>query len=231
MAELKTPRHIAIIMDGNRRWAAREGVSVDEGHRAGYQTLRQTATAIFDRGVPILSVYAFSTENWQRGQEEVGGLMKLLRFVLKSEVKSYYQKEGIRLLMSGSREGVAADILKGIDKAVAQTKDNQRGTLNVCFNYGGRADLVGAAKKLVSDGVAADAVDEATFSSRLSTAGLPDVDLLIRTSEYRLSGFLPWESTYAEIFFLPDLLWPDFSKEHLDLALQFYKTRQRRFGT
>lgn len=225
----EVPAHIGIIMDGNRRWAKQRGLSTMEGHQAGYEALKRTAERALDRGVKELSVFAFSTENWKRAKEEVDGLMDLFRWIMKEQINDLHEKN-IRVRVLGSPEGVPEDLSDSIEAAEARTQDNTRGTLNVLFNYGGRRDIIEAVSKIVSHDIAPEEVTEDTVSRHLVTAGMRDLDLLMRTSEYRLSGFLPWESIYAEIYFRPDLLWPDFNEAELDEAISFYQQRQRRFG-
>lgn len=227
---MDVPAHIAIIMDGNRRWASRHDKATIEGHKAGFEALKQTSERALELGVQELSVFAFSAENWKRSQEEVAGLLDLLRHVMDTRLEELHE-QNIRIRVVGSRNGVSEDLQASFDHAEAKTKDNDRGTLNVLFNYGGRGDIVEAVSRLVArEGVSPEDIDEQLVSDHLSTAGMRDVDLLIRTTEYRLSGFLPWETVYAEIYFQPDVLWPDFDGEELEKAIQFYNQRQRRFG-
>lgn len=226
---MDVPAHIGIIMDGNRRWAKDRGLSTMEGHQAGVDALKRTAERALDRGVQELSVFAFSTENWKRTQEEVSGLMDIFRWVFNDQVDELHEKN-IRMRVVGSREGVPDDLLKSIDAAEEKTKDNTRGVLNLLFNYGGRRDITEAVSRIVKRGVDPEDVTEDTVSESLATQGMRDVDLLIRTTEFRLSGFLAWETVYAEICFQPDVMWPDYGKDTLDEAIQFYQQRQRRFG-
>lgn len=226
---MDVPAHIGIIMDGNRRWAKDRGLSTMEGHQAGVDALKRTAERALDRGVQELSVFAFSTENWKRTQEKVSGLMDIFRWVFNDQVDELHEKN-IRMRVVGSREGVPDDLLKSIDAAEEKTKDNTRGVLNLLFNYGGRRDITEAVSRIVKRGVDPEDVTEDTVSESLATQGMRDVDLLIRTTEFRLSGFLAWETVYAEICFQPDVMWPDYGKDTLDEAIQFYQQRQRRFG-
>lgn len=225
-----TPQHVGIIIDGNRRWAKLRGKSVLEGHARGYKALIAIAKAVYNRGIKELSAYVFSTENWQRSKQEVEDLMNLVRLILKNDVKQLH-KNNIRVRVSGIKANLPPDILQLIQEAITQTKHNTKGVLNLCFNYGGRADIVEAVKKLVKAGKRPEEIDEKAFAGALSTAGMSDVDLVIRTSESRLSNFLPWESVYAELYFLLDKTWPDFTEQDLDEALNFYAARHRRFGT
>ena len=225
------PAHVGIIMDGNRRWAQQHGQPAIEGHRAGFEALKRTAERALDQGVQELSVFAFSSENWRRSREEVEGLFDLCRWVLKNQIDELH-RQNIRVRVLGSRVDVPEDLHEQFTAAESQTASNDRGVLNILFNYGGRQDLVEAIRDMLRrDDLAAEEVDENVVSQHLATSGMRDVDLLIRTTEYRLSGFLPWESVYAEVYFQPDVLWPDFDGDELDKALEFYGQRQRRFGT
>lgn len=223
------PGHVGVIVDGNRRWAKSRGIPVLEGHRKGYQLLKDAADWLFERGVKELSAFIFSTENWNRSAQEVSDLMDLTRWVLKNEVEQMHKKN-IRVRVSGLRSHVAEDILKLIDDVVEKTKHNTKGVLNLCFNYGARADIVNAAKKLIDGGTSATDINEGTFARELSTSGMADVDMVIRTSEQRLSNFLLWESAYAELYFLPEKLWPDMREQDFSEALAWYGGRKRRFG-
>jgi undecaprenyl diphosphate synthase len=223
------PQHVAIIMDGNRRWAQQRGLSSKEGHKAGYETLKTTAEEAFSRGVAYITVYAFSTENWSRADDEVGYLMGLMAWVATEEAKEFHAK-GIRIRVLGSRERLARSLCKSIQAMEDLTEHNTKGTMNVCFNYGGRSDLVAAIQRLIADGVNPSDIDEARVAGALATAGIPDPDLVIRTSgEERMSNFLVWESAYSELYFT-DTLWPDFDAAELDRALAAYAERKRNFG-
>jgi undecaprenyl diphosphate synthase len=227
------PAHIAIIMDGNGRWAVRRGLPRAAGHRAGREAVRRTVEACREVGVPVLTLYAFSTENWRRPREEVGALMDLLREAIIAEAEELH-RNGIRLRLSGEIEYVPAEIRTELERAVALTACNQALVLNMALNYGGRAELVRAARRIAMEvaagRLAPEAIDEDTVAAHLYTAGLPDPDLLIRTgSEQRLSNFLLWQSAYTEFCFL-DTYWPDFGREHLVAAIAEYQRRRRRFG-
>jgi undecaprenyl diphosphate synthase len=223
------PHHIGIIMDGNGRWAREHGLLRLEGHRAGTENIRRVLEACGEYGVKIVTIYAFSTENWQRPLEEVRGLMKILEGVLEREVESLH-REGVKLRHIGELEGLSDSLREAVLNAIELTKDNDRLTLNVAFNYGGRSEIVRGARKLVEMNVDPSDVDEELFSQYLYTAGLPDPDLIIRTGgEMRLSNFLIWQSAYAEYYSTPTY-WPDFDKEELYRALQAYAKRDRRFG-
>ena len=230
---LRIPTHVAIIMDGNGRWAAARGLPRVAGHRAGRDAVRRTIEACRELGVSVLTLYAFSTENWRRPRDEVGALMDLLRESIIAEAEELH-RNGIRLRLSGDVESIAPEIRRELDRAVALTFDNQALILNMALNYGGRAELVRAVRWIAAEAAAArlapEAIDEGVIAAHLYTAGLPDPDLLIRTgSEQRLSNFLLWQSAYTEFFFL-DAYWPDFGREHLVAAIAEYQQRQRRFG-
>jgi undecaprenyl diphosphate synthase len=223
------PRHIGIIMDGNGRWAQEHGLPRLEGHRAGTENIRRVLEACGEYGIKIVTIYAFSTENWQRPLEEVRGLMRILKGVLEQEVEKLH-REGVQLRHIGELEGLSDSLREAVLNAIELTKDNDRLTLNVAFNYGGRAEIVRGARKLVEKNVDPAEVDEELFSRCLYTAGLPDPDLVIRTGgEMRLSNFLIWQSAYAEYYSTPTY-WPDFDKEELYKALRAYAQRDRRFG-
>lgn len=222
-------RHLAIIMDGNRRWAKEKGLPSLQGHTAGYDTLKKIGDACLARGIEVLSVFAFSTENWKRTQEEVGYLMDLLEKGLRNELNEF-QRKGLRIRVLGRREGLRPSVLEAIQIAEDQTAKNTKATLCICLNYGGRLEIVDAVKKLVADGVPADQIDEAAVASRLYWPDMPEPDLIIRTSgEERLSGFLLWESAYSELYWT-QTHWPDFDEAELDKALEAFAARQRRYG-
>jgi undecaprenyl diphosphate synthase len=223
------PAHIAIIMDGNGRWANSRGLPRVAGHRAGTDNLRRVIESCVEFGVKVLTIYAFSTENWERPQEEVKGLMTILEDVIDRELAELH-RNGVQLRHIGRLEGLSPFLQKKVQQAMELTRDNQRLILNVAFNYGGRDELVCAVRSILRDGVTADAVDETLISKYLYTAGLPDPDLVIRTSgEQRTSNFLIWQSAYAEWYF-PPVYWPDFNKEELRKALWEFSRRDRRFG-
>jgi len=223
------PTHVGIIMDGNGRWAAVRGLPRLAGHRAGTENLRRTLEASVEFGIKILTIYAFSTENWQRPDSEVQGLLGILEQMLKREVKNLH-RNGVRLRHLGRTEGLSPGLQEEIGKAIDLTRDNTRITLNVAFNYGGRTEIVDACRRLLADKVGPTQVDEALLSSYLYTAGQPDPDLIIRTAgEMRLSNFLVWQAAYAEYYCTPTY-WPNFDKEELRKALLAYGQRKRRFG-
>jgi undecaprenyl diphosphate synthase len=224
----KIPQHIAIIMDGNGRWARSRGLPRIAGHRAGTENLRRVIESCVEFGVKILTIYAFSTENWERSNEEVAGLMAILEDVIDRELAELH-RNGVQLRHIGRLEGLSPSLQKKVREAIGLTRNNRRLILNVAFNYGGRDELV-CVRKILRDGVPADAIDEKLITQYLYTAGLPDPDLMIRTSgELRTSNFLVWQSAYAEWYF-PPVFWPDFGKEELRKALWEYSRRERRFG-
>lgn len=228
----KGPRHVALIMDGNGRWAERRGLPRVMGHREGVQALRRTIKAAPDFGIRCLTVFGFSTENWSRPADEVSDLMGLVRAFVGSDLKRL-EAAGVRIRILGRRKGLPSDIAAIVDRAEAQTAHNTGFLLQVAFNYGGRADLVDAAQRLVDQaraGQFAGDVTEDDLGAGLSTAGAPPVDLIVRTSgEQRLSNFLLWEAAYAELVF-QDILWPDYGAEALSEAVALYGNRERRFG-
>lgn len=227
------PSHVAIIMDGNGRWATREGVSRSKGHRKGAEAVRGAIEGAADSGVKYLTLYAFSSENWNRPEEEVGDLMALLRLYLKKEVQSLH-KEGVRLRVIGRRERLSGDIRQMIEDAEELTRSNTRLTLVIALSYGAREEIVEAAKAIAASVAAGrealETIDEERFSRALYTHDIPDPDLIIRTSgEQRLSNFLMWQAAYSEFLFTP-VLWPDFTKEHFIDAVEAFKGRDRRYG-
>ncbi len=226
MADSLTPHHIAIVMDGNGRWANKRFLPRIAGHKQGVDSLKRCAKACDARGVRVLTVFAFSSENWQRPTEEVSGLMDLFALALAREVPQL-KADGVQLRFIGDRQGLSTRVLNGIKQAEADTADNRRLVLNVCFNYGGRWDIVQAAAKLAEQGVP---VTEQALSRVMALAHVPDPDLVIRTGgELRISNFLLWQSAYAEFEFV-DTLWPDFDEAALDAAIASYAARERRFG-
>jgi undecaprenyl diphosphate synthase len=226
---MTTVRHLAIIPDGNRRWAKANGLPTLEGHRRGYDKIKEVGLRCLELGIPMLTVFAFSTENWKRSEEEVSYLMGLLRHALEKDVE-FYLKEGIRLHVLGRREELSAELRRAIDEAETKTAGGDRGQINICLNYGGRAEIVAAVKRLLAEGAKAEEISEESFAQKLWTAGIPDPDLIIRTSgERRLSGFLTWESAYSELLFV-EPHWPAFDDAALDAALADFADRERRFG-
>ena len=225
----QVPRHIGIIMDGNGRWARRHGRPVSFGHRQGVRAIKRVLQACEDLGVHALSIYAFSTENWTRPRAEVRALMRLFHETMQREIDEMHRR-GVRIVVSGRREELSARMRARIEEAMARTAGNKNGVLNVCLNYGGRAEIVDAARSLIQDGAAAGDVDEAAISARMYQPDLPDPDLIIRTAgEHRVSNFLLWQGAYAEIV-VSETLWPDFGEEELKAAIAEYASRVRRFG-
>ncbi len=226
MPEIK---HIAIIMDGNRRWARENGLPPFEGHRRGYDKMKDVGEWCIKRGIKTMTVYAFSTENWNRSADEVNYLMELLYRAVTVEVDEF-MKRGIRLKIIGSRERLSPKMVQAIAAAEERTKSNDQGTLNICLNYGGRLEIVDAVKKLMAQGASAEQITEQAISENIWLAGQPEPDLIIRTSgEQRLSGFLTWESVYSELLFV-SCHWPAFSEADLDAAIAEFNRRTRRFG-
>ena len=230
---MTTPEHVAIIMDGNGRWAKARSLPRVAGHRAGVEALRKTVRAAADMGIAWLTVYAFSSENWSRPKSEVSDLMGLLKLFIRRDLAELHQS-GVKVKVIGEREGLAPDIAALLEEAESLTAANSALNLVIAFNYGGRDEIVRAARR-IADAAArgdlpGDAVTPEIFARYLDTAGIPDPDLVIRTSgEQRMSNFLPWQSAYSELVFLP-CYWPDFTREHLAEALRQYTARERRFG-
>jgi undecaprenyl diphosphate synthase len=223
------PRHVAIIMDGNGRWARQRGFPRQAGHRAGTENIRRVIEHFAEREVKYLTLFAFSTENWVRPRAEVNALMRLLGRVIDRELKALHAN-GVRLVHAGCLDPLAADLQQRVRDAIELTKENDRLTLCLAFNYGGRAEILEAVRGLVRDGVRPEEISEDLFASYLRTAGLPDPDLIIRTAgEMRLSNFLIWQAAYAE-YYATDVLWPDFDEAEVDCALEAYASRIRRFG-
>jgi undecaprenyl diphosphate synthase len=225
----KIPTHVAIIMDGNGRWATKRGLPRNEGHRAGVENMRPVLEGAVEFGVKVLTVYAFSTENWGRPDDEVRGLLGIFEDVITREVAELH-KNGVKLRHLGKLAGISDHFKEAVQNAIELTKNNNRITLNIAFNYGGRAEILNVIRRMIADGVTPDQVNEKLFESYLYTTGLPDPDLIVRTAgEMRLSNFLIWQAAYAEYYSTPTL-WPDFDKEQLYLALVAFSQRQRRFG-
>ncbi len=223
------PAHIAIIMDGNGRWAAAKRLPRMAGHRAGTENLRRIITACVELGVKHLTIYAFSTENWKRPTDEVQGLMQILADVLQKEIDELHEK-GVRICHIGRLEGLTPELREQIINAVRLTQANEQLVLNVAWNYGGRDEIVHALQEIVRSGLAPDEVTEEVIAQHLFTTASPDPDLVIRTSgEMRTSNFLLWQSAYAEWYFT-ETLWPDFNKKALEEAIAAYNQRSRRFG-
>lgn len=220
------PHHIAVVMDGNGRWASKRFLPRLAGHKRGVDSLRRCAKACIDRGVGVLTVFAFSSENWNRPADEVSGLMELLAMALSREVPQMH-KDGVRIHFVGEKSGLSDKVQAGLAQAEAFTASNAKLVLNVCFNYGGRWDIAQAAAALAARG---EAITEASLHTAMGLAHVPDPDLVIRTGgEMRISNFLLWQAAYSEFYF-SDRLWPDFDEAALDEAIAAYGARERRFG-
>lgn len=225
-SEALVPHHVAIVMDGNGRWANKRYMPRLVGHRQGLAALRRCVAACLDRGVRVLTVFAFSSENWNRPEDEVSGLMGLMGMALTREVPKLHEA-GVRVYLIGDRDSLKSKLRDGLTQAEELTRDNERLILNVCFNYGGRWDIVQAAARLHEQGLP---FTEDNLSSAMAMSHVPDPDLIIRTGgEYRISNFLLWQSAYSELYF-SDILWPDFDAAALDAAIEDYAQRERRFG-
>jgi undecaprenyl diphosphate synthase len=224
-----TLRHLAIIMDGNGRWATKRHLPRLAGHKAGVNALRRLLEYAVDEHIEMVSVYAFSTENWGRPRTEVEGLMRLFWETIRSDIEKLH-REGVRLRHLGRLQDLSPDIQQAVQDSVELTRNNTRIGLNVCFNYGGRAELVDAIRQMIADGRSPDSITEEMISSYLYTRDLPDPEMVIRTAgEMRVSNFLLWQSAYSEYYATPTL-WPDFGREDLLAALDSFRHRQRRFG-
>lgn len=223
------PAHVAVIMDGNRRWAKVHGLPRTEGHREGLKAAKKIVAAAEDSGVRYLSLYAFSTENWKRTNDEVGFLMSLIGSHLSKEL-DFYRERGIRVLHSGDPEGLPPDIARELDEVAADTAGFERMTVNLAINYGGRDEIVRAVRKAAAAGFPPETLDENGLRHWLDQPSLPDPDLLIRTGgEFRISNFLLWQTAYSELYF-SEKLWPDFGPQDFMAALEDYSKRDRRFG-
>lgn len=227
------PRHVAIIMDGNGRWAAERGLPRTLGHRSGVEAVRRTVRAARELGIEFLTIFSFSSENWSRPPDEVSDLMGLMKRFIRRDLAELHQNN-VRILVVGERDRVEADMMALIDEARELTKANTGLSLVIAFNYGARQEIANAARRLAREvaagRISAEAITPETLCKALDTSGIPDPDVLIRTSgEMRLSNFLLWQAAYAELVFL-DTYWPDFGKEHLEQALAEFRARDRRFG-
>lgn len=226
MHELK---HLGIIPDGNRRWAKQKGMLSSQGHTAGYQKVKEISLSAFDKGIEQVSVWAFSTENWKRAEQEVSFLMDLLFTALSKEL-DFYLKNNIKLKVIGRREGLSEKIVKAIDVAEEKTKGGTKGQFNLLINYGGRAEIIDGIKRVMKEGADPESITEDSFQDYLWTKDMLEPDLIVRTSgEQRLSGFLSWSGIYSELRFI-DKHWPDFSESDIDDCIEDFKNRQRRFG-
>lgn len=227
--DILTPRHIGFILDGNRRWATERGLPTLEGHKQGYGILKDIAEAALDRGVKYVSAYVFSTENWKRSKEEVNYLMKLAHWVATNELEELHKKN-IRVRFLGEKTGLTPKLIEAIAKAEEKTEKNTKGTLALCFNYGGHQEIASAAAKMITDGIRAEDVTPEKVEEYLYDPSIPPIDLMIRTSgEQRLSNFMLWRVAYAELLFV-DKHWPAMTEEDLDSALAEFSARSRRFG-
>ncbi len=229
MKDTTNPQHIGYILDGNRRWAKKHGLPTYEGHLAGYNALKDVIDATADAGVKYISFYTFSTENWNRAEDEVRGLMKLIRRLFTGDLKRLV-KDGYRLVVLGGRENVPDDIVAMIDKAETESQDGTKATLAMCFNYGGQQEIVRAAQKAIESGIAPSELTNTNFVQFLDHPDVPPCDLIVRTSgEQRLSNFMLWRSAYSELLFL-DKFWPEMTKADVSAILEEYQSRSRRFG-
>jgi undecaprenyl diphosphate synthase len=223
------PNHLGIIIDGNRRWARAQNLPTIEGHRRGYDKVKEIGEVVMDRGVNYLTIYAFSIENWKRTADEVGYLLKLLQDLVTTEVAKLHEKN-IRVRFLGSPERLPQRTLEAMRKAEELTKDNTRGVLGICINYGGQTEIADAIKGIVTDKLPAESITPEAIEKYLYAPEIPPVDLIIRTSgEHRISNFMLWRAAYAELYFI-EKHWPDFTAKDLDVALADYAQRQRRFG-
>ncbi|HEY8168671.1 MAG TPA: polyprenyl diphosphate synthase [Candidatus Limnocylindrales bacterium] len=228
-ASLALPRHVAIVMDGNRRWARQRGLPEADGHAAGVEAIRPILRQAVRRGIEVLSIYAFSRENWSRGETEVQTLFGLLDAAIRDETPELVA-QGVRVRLSGRLDELPEAMRRSIAEALAATDGGRRLTLNVALNYSGRSEIADAARRCLADGLDPSDIDEAAIAARLYTADLPDPDLVVRTGgDQRISNFLVWQAAYAEFYFC-DTLWPDFGPDELDAALADYAGRSRRFG-
>lgn len=229
LAGLRIPQHIAVIMDGNGRWAKQRNLPRLAGHRAGTENIRAIVSECDRVGIRYLTLYAFSTENWSRPSLEVQGLMQILADYIDRETKNLHE-QNVHLCHLGRLDGLTQRLRRKVQYAVDLTRENTGLTLAIAFNYGGRADIVDAVRRIVAQGISPDQIDEQLIGGHLYTAGMPDPDIVIRTSgERRLSNFLIWQAAYSEYWFTP-VLWPDFMPEHLHQAITDYGRRERRFG-
>ena len=230
--DYKIPNHVAIIMDGNGRWAQKRGLKRTKGHQMGAKVLKKISEYVYDKKIKVLSVFAFSTENWKRDKEEVDYLMDLFIKVFKDNFKSIKEK-GVKIVFSGVKTKLNDKVLKEMKRMTEETKNNKNGVFNICLNYGGQDEIVEATKKIVSDvkegKIKIDDINKDMYNRYLFN-DLPPIDLMIRTSgEYRISNFMLWQMAYAELYFT-DVLWPDFDEKELDKAIDSFNKRDRRFG-
>ena len=230
--EQKMPNHVAIIMDGNGRWAQKRGLKRTKGHQKGAEVLKKISEYVYDKKIKVLSVFAFSTENWKRDKEEVDYLMDLFLKAFKDNFDAV-KKKGVRVVFSGLKDKLSDKVVKAMEKMSEETKNNNNGVFNICLNYGGQDEIVNASKKISEDvlngNLSIDDINKDSFGKYLFN-DLPPIDLLIRTSgEYRISNFMLWQMAYAELYFT-DVLWPDFDEKQMDKAIEAFCSRDRRFG-
>ena len=225
----KVPVHVAIIMDGNGRWAQNRGLPRLDGHRVGVDSIQKILKTLSQKGVQYVTLYAFSTENWNRPEEEVTGILEILQYALRVQTEALHENN-VRIVHIGKQDRLSPELQEEVAHAEQLTRENSGITLNVAFDYGGRDEILAAVKKIIRDGIPEDQVDEALFQSYLFTGHSPDPDLIIRTGgEMRISNFLLWQSAYSEYYHTPTL-WPDLDSDELEQVLEAYSTRQRRFG-
>jgi undecaprenyl diphosphate synthase len=228
-SKLSLPRHLAIIMDGNGRWAEKRGLSRLEGHRVGVNNVHPIIEYLHDKKIPYVTLYAFSTENWRRPEDEVNGLFHILEEIIVKESRALYKK-GVRIHHIGSMKGLSPKLQKNIAESLELTKKNTEMNLGIALNYGGRSEILDAIRKIIAKGLPPDQLNETTFRKYLYAADFPDVDMVIRTGgEMRISNLMIWQTAYSEYYFTP-VLWPDFNKKELEKALLAYSKRKRRFG-
>lgn len=230
--EQKMPNHVAIIMDGNGRWAQKRGLKRTKGHQKGAEVLKKISEYVYDKKIKVLSVFAFSTENWKRDKEEVDYLMDLFLKAFKDNFDAV-KKKGVKVVFSGLKDKLSDRVVKAMEKMSEETKNNNNGVFNICLNYGGQDEIVNASKKISEDvlngNLSIDDINKDSFGKYLFN-DLPPIDLLIRTSgEYRISNFMLWQMAYAELYFT-DVLWPDFDEKQMDKAIEVFNNRDRRFG-
>lgn len=230
--EQKMPNHVAIIMDGNGRWAQKRGLKRTKGHQKGAEVLKKISEYVYDKKIKVLSVFAFSTENWKRDKEEVDYLMDLFLKAFKDNFDAV-KKKGVKVVFSGLKDKLSDKVVKAMEKMSEETKNNNNGVFNICLNYGGQDEIVNASKKISEDvlngNLSIDDINKDSFGKYLFN-DLPPIDLLIRTSgEYRISNFMLWQMAYAELYFT-DVLWPDFDEKQMDKAIEVFNNRDRRFG-
>ena len=230
--EQKMPNHVAIIMDGNGRWAQKRGLKRTKGHQKGAEVLKKISEYVYDKKIKVLSVFAFSTENWKRDKEEVDYLMDLFLKAFKDNFDAV-KKKGVKVVFSGLKDKLSDKVVKAMEKMSEETKNNNNGVFNICLNYGGQDEIVNASKKISEDvlngNLSIDDINKDSFGKYLFN-DLPPIDLLIRTSgEYRISNFMLWQMAYAELYFT-DVLWPDFDQKQMDKAIEVFNNRDRRFG-